>query len=237
MSSQRTIDLLMHAGAITPTTVTKEKQRHKRANYKEDIKPFASGIGWAAAITTAGIIIASAALATLISQSAGWVRDNQTLLVPETYILAGSAAAAAYGIAYALQMRELIDVFIDRLYNREQERTHFTTTTTNPEKEPAVFLHVGHGRDTRIPSSIPNQSLTNYANALINGTAALSEAGALKYGIRSNGWNDFKTWAMVNGFIRWKDPANHRQGLEIAGAGGRAAINTIALGIYNETPS
>lgn len=229
---EEAIRLLIEAGVLTPSTTKRNKTRHQRAVFKNDVRPFASGIGWALAIMTAGLTISAAALVTVIFRAAGLFAEDQTLLQVETFVVAAGAAAGAYGAGYTWQMRDLVDSFNQRLFHHDEELTHFQPTNNN--KQPAVFLKLDDHRTTRIPPEIPTENLARFLNAILNDKATLSESSAAYYDINRSAWETFRSWALEINIIRWKDEANHRLGLEVAGPAGRAAIRTVAMGYYRE---
>ena len=227
---EKTIQMLMEAGISRPSAVRRIRERHQRANFKADVKPFASGLGWALAIFTAGVIIGAAGLVTAVFRAAGLFAEDQTVLTLELVVFAGGAAAAAYGLGYTWKLQQLTAHFNRRLYREDAEHTDYQPAAAK-SPSPAVFINTDNHSD-RIPKDIDIHDLIRFANALLNQRATLSEASAANYGLSRSAWETFRDWSLANRFIRWKDEANHRQGLEIAGPAGQAALRAIALGYY-----
>jgi len=226
---QNTVQQLTRTGVVVPTAVNKRRERHQRADYKTDVRPFASGFGWALSLTIAGIMIGAAALVTLVLHATGLFAEDQTLLTVETYIATAGAAAAAYGIGFSIQLRDLKDHFVRRLYSQEQEATHYQPINpqTTPTQEPAVFLKTER-TSTRMPGNIKIKTLSRYINDILTGRTTISEASAHNYKIRGLQWEALKEWGLEQGIFRWKDEGDNWMGLEIGGRAGYAAVRAIA---------
>ena len=231
---QNTVETLLKAGVIAPTTINKNRQRHQRANYKEDVRPFASGLGWAFSLVTAGLIIGLAALVTVVFRGAQLFSPEQTLLLPETFITAAGAAAAAYGTGYALQLREMKEHFVRRLYRDDIEQTSYQPITHQPPAKETIILRTGKTA-TRIPGNIRMSVLATFVSDYLIDRTTFSEAGAHDYKIYRQQWKAFSAWTVEQGIMRWRNENHPQQGLVINGAAGHAALRAIATGEYNRS--
>lgn len=211
------------AGEIEARTLVHDEERPVEANFNKQVRPFA--VGW-------GMSMSSAAFGStwLLSMYTG-VADMRPSI---------ALAISAFGVGYGLALLWMKDDFAERLWRIEHRSAEFAPPTVAPRERP-TFLHTEPSTNVNHYSKLPLEpsqgAMRYFISRYLNGNTPLSEAGAREFGYTSAGWEKLKDFLFEQRLIRWKDNLAHQQGLEPAGAAGRAALRAIANGEYKDDTS
>jgi hypothetical protein len=211
MSELRRKAEALQAAGFQPSSVRVYKKRPKRADFKTDVKPFASGWGWAAFLFVGGMFLFLVTV-TIAAGLIGW----SWLFLPASV----GAGAVGYGLGYGAQLYWLKESYMERLWTIEDEAAEFSTDAPN-----RYYLKTGPKNTSKMPDEPKAGALINFVSSILEGSANLSEADARGFGYKRRSWVDLRNYLIEKNIAQWRDASNHNAGVELNPVGGVEALS------------